>query len=332
MKTTTLSSALVFVIGLTAFSNSFAQVKIGANPTTITPNANLEVEADNGDKTVIQKDNGNVGVGTTSPGSKLTVNGSFGASYREETATTASIGPNDYYVVWNGSASGNLTLPAAISGTGNYKGRLYFIKNTTASNNLTVAANGGELIDGAASISVPPGYGVNVVNTGAASGTTWEVISFSNSTGIPQFRTTSAIAAAGSATMTGTTTIPQLMPGMTMNVNNPTGQTLNYLINCNIAYDAGNAVRLGAANMYIHIYPVLFVDHIETPFKTFIEAEPVDGLDNASSNFIGSLNGTVPLGPGDHLIEVGYRVGAFANLASYQFNQAGSVITATTIY
>lgn len=40
-----------------------AQVKIGANPTTIGSNSALEVEAINGNKTIIQKDNGNVGIG-----------------------------------------------------------------------------------------------------------------------------------------------------------------------------------------------------------------------------------------------------------------------------
>lgn len=58
-----------------ATSDLFAQVKIGANPTTIGTNNNLEVEAANGNKTVIQKNNGNVGIGTTTPTAKLHVQG-----------------------------------------------------------------------------------------------------------------------------------------------------------------------------------------------------------------------------------------------------------------
>ncbi|WP_346236639.1 hypothetical protein ABDK00_014575 [Niabella insulamsoli] len=42
-----------------------AQLKIGANPVTISANTNMEVEAADGTKTVIKKDNGNVGIGTT---------------------------------------------------------------------------------------------------------------------------------------------------------------------------------------------------------------------------------------------------------------------------
>lgn len=284
---------------------------------------------------VTRAQTGNVGINTATPGSKLTVDGSFAASYRAETGTTAVIAPNDYYVVWNGASNGTLTLPTAISGSGNYKGRLYFIKNTTGSSNLTLAANAGELIDGAASISIPPGYAVNVVNTGATGGITWEVISFMNSSGIPQFRTSSVAANSGSATITGAFATPVAMPGMTLSVNNPTGQSLNYLINCNIALDAGVATPVNAGtNMYVHMRPVLFVDGTATIFSTFIESEPARATaeTEASSNFIGSLNGTVLLSPGTHTIEVRYTISAFVNLTTYPFNQGGSMITATTIY
>lgn len=276
---------------------------------------------------------GNTGIGTSTPGSKLTVNGSLAANYRSETAITAAIGANDFYVVWNGASNGTLTLPAAISGSGNYKGRLYYIKNTTTTNNLTLAADGSELIDAAATISLPPGYAVNIVNTGSTSGTTWEVVSFASTTGIPQFRTSSVMAASGSANITSATSTAVLLPGMTLTVNNPTGQSLNYLVNSNIAFDAGVGTPLNAAvNMYVHIVPILYVDGAATAFRTFIEAEPLTGNNNASSNFIGSLNGTVLLSPGNHTIEIHYTVPALANLSSYTFNQGGSVITATTIY
>lgn len=275
---------------------------------------------------------GNTGIGTTTPGSKLTVNGSLAASYRLETGNTGLIGANDFYVVWNGTSGGTLTLPAAINGPGNYKGRLYFIKNTTTASNLTVAAIGSELIDGAASISLPPGYGVNLVNTGATSGTAWEVVSFMNSS-MPQFRTTSAIANSGAITLTGVTPTPALLPGMTLAVNNPTGQSLNYLVNCNIAMDGGLGAPVdAAASMYAHILPALYVDGVATSFQTFIECEPIRSGQEGSSNFIGSINGTVSLTPGNHTIDVRYVVSGFNNMTSLAANQAGSMITATTIY
>jgi hypothetical protein len=52
----------------------FAQVKIGANPTIITANAKLQVEGSTGNKVTVM-DNGNVGIGTTTPSQKLEVIG-----------------------------------------------------------------------------------------------------------------------------------------------------------------------------------------------------------------------------------------------------------------
>lgn len=56
--------------------NSYADVKIGANPTSISSNATLEVEATNGSKVLIDKANGRVGVGTTAPTNPLHVQAS----------------------------------------------------------------------------------------------------------------------------------------------------------------------------------------------------------------------------------------------------------------
>ncbi|PQA56093.1 hypothetical protein [Siphonobacter curvatus] len=64
-----------FFVAFMSSATLFAQVKVGSNPTTIGSNSNLEVEATNGNKTVVQKDNGNVGIGTATPGAKLHVAG-----------------------------------------------------------------------------------------------------------------------------------------------------------------------------------------------------------------------------------------------------------------
>ncbi len=124
---------------------------------------------------------GNFGIGTTTPGSKLTVNGSFAPDYKIVTAT-GNVGVNDYYIAYNGAANGTLTLPAAISGTGNYKGRIYCFKNT-GSTVLTVAANGTELIDNqgnVASLTIPAGYYAQFISKGTTTGSTWEVSLFVN--------------------------------------------------------------------------------------------------------------------------------------------------------
>lgn len=141
--------------------------------------------------TVIHAQTGNTGFGTSSPGSKLTVNGSVGFAYNSTTATTYSMLASDYYLVWNGTANGTITLPAAIAGSGNYKGRLYHIKNTTTGFTLSVAGNGAETIDdagavGVATIAIAPGDGILLVSNGNTSGITWEVVSYHNS--IPKAR------------------------------------------------------------------------------------------------------------------------------------------------
>lgn len=123
---------------------------------------------------------GNVGIGTTTPGSKLTVNGSFAGAYTSISATTYAAGENDFYIVWNGTAAGTITLPASTSGP-NRTGRLYYFKNTSATNTLTLDAAGTELIDNAQTILVQPGESALLVktNVNTATGATWEVVQIS---------------------------------------------------------------------------------------------------------------------------------------------------------
>ncbi|WP_118976696.1 hypothetical protein [Taibaiella koreensis] len=131
---------------------------------------------------------GNTGVGTTTPGSKLTVNGSMAAQYTT-VAASGTVGANDFYIAYNGSADGTLTLPAAISGTGNFMGRMYHFKNTGTAV-LTIAANGTELIDnqsgaGVASVKVPAGYYAFFIAKGTTTGTTWELVLLSSANSVP---------------------------------------------------------------------------------------------------------------------------------------------------
>lgn len=119
----------------------------------------------------------NVGINTQNPGSIMTVNGSFAADYKIVTTNT-TLGISDYYTTYNGNTAGTISLPAAINGVGNFKGRIYCIKNTSNSA-LTVSASGAELLDDGTSdipsIIVPPGYHLKLISKGTATGSTWEV-------------------------------------------------------------------------------------------------------------------------------------------------------------
>lgn len=131
---------------------------------------------------------GYVGIGTDSPGSKLTVNGAFAANYRSVTIG-GLVGADDYYLAYSANTNGTLTLPAGISGSGNFMGRTYHFKNT-GSAVLRIAANGTELIDnqsgaGVSFVDIPAGYYGFFISKGTLTGTTWELILLSNSNSLP---------------------------------------------------------------------------------------------------------------------------------------------------
>jgi hypothetical protein len=154
---------------------------------------------------------GNAGIGTTTPGSKLTVNGSFAATYTT-VSTSGNVGANDYYIAYNGGTNGTLTLPAAISGTGNFMGRMYHFKNTGTAT-LTIAANGAELIDnqsgaGVSSVNVPASYYAFFISKGTTTGATWELVLLSSSNSVPTAASTfpfSTVATTTRQTCTATT-------------------------------------------------------------------------------------------------------------------------------
>jgi hypothetical protein len=134
---------------------------------------------------------GTVGVNTTNPGSTLHINGSFAAQYRAITATTYSMNETDYHVSYNGTGNSTFTLPTAIVGNGNFKGRVYTIKNNTSSA-VTINPAGSETIGGSLSISLTANQSVQIINTGLSGvAATWEVIAYNSTSGgagcVPDF-------------------------------------------------------------------------------------------------------------------------------------------------
>jgi hypothetical protein len=85
MKTKQLLFLMIAIVTATVSTASFAQVKIGLNPTVINPNANLEVEAaTTGRKMMVNKTSGQVTIadGTEGDGKVFTSNASGDGSWK----------------------------------------------------------------------------------------------------------------------------------------------------------------------------------------------------------------------------------------------------------
>ncbi|MBB4807193.1 hypothetical protein HNP38_002497 [Chryseobacterium defluvii] len=134
-----------------------------------------------------------VGINTASPGSTLDVRGSFATPLQSVTAST--LGDKNQSVI-NFTNSGTFTLPAAISGEGNFGGREYQIRNGGYSNVVTIQTSNAETIDNIGSLvstfNVPGGYIVTIKNTGATSGNTWMITHMTN-TNVNQSNTSQII-------------------------------------------------------------------------------------------------------------------------------------------
>jgi hypothetical protein len=133
---------------------------------------------------------GNVGIGTNLPGSKLTINGSFAATYKTIDANTTLNG-TDFYLAVNSTANRTITLPAAVAGAGNFLGRTYNIKNT-GTFSVTITAAGLELISnqsgaGVSTIVLPEGYYCMLISKGTTTGTTWEAVVIPGGAIVPQY-------------------------------------------------------------------------------------------------------------------------------------------------
>jgi len=130
---------------------------------------------------IMTAQSGNTGVNTPNPGSTLDINGSLAAQYKTVSAATYTMLSSDFYVAYTGTANSTFTLPTAVTGLGNFKGRMYTVKNNTA---FTVTINPvtPETISGNTSITVPAGQSVELISTGlTGAASTWELSGFRSS-------------------------------------------------------------------------------------------------------------------------------------------------------
>lgn len=171
---------------------------------------------------------GNIGINTSNPGSSLTINGSFAATYRTVSAD-GLVNADDYYLAYNGASNGTLVLPAAINGSSNFMGRTYHFKNTGAAT-LSIVTTAGELIDnhtgaGIASVNVPPGYYAFFISKGTLTGTTWELILLSSSDSLPAAASTFPFSSVSTTTRQ---TLPATTgPYVVSEINYPNGTVIN---------------------------------------------------------------------------------------------------------
>lgn len=131
----------------------------------------LRINNNGSDHVTIQND-GDVGVGTTSPNSGMDVQTSMGLSLT--TITSATTLDNTHNVVFCNTGAYTVTLPAASGCTG----RVYKIKNIdTDGDDITIDGNASETINGATTYALED---YNQEITIISDGTNWHIISNSN--------------------------------------------------------------------------------------------------------------------------------------------------------
>ncbi|MCX2576145.1 hypothetical protein [Pedobacter sandarakinus] len=139
------------------------------------------------------------GTGTGTALSTLHNAGSFAGNYKVNPGIAYTLG-DDYIVDYtNNVANTTYTLPSISAGTAaNRNGRIYFIRNASSSNSLTVITSSSELINtsnsAVSSLSLNPGWSLVVVrNADPTGGTTWHVLNYGPIAGSSSFPSTTYI-------------------------------------------------------------------------------------------------------------------------------------------
>ena len=133
------------------------------------PSTTTDLRISNGttDRITIQND-GDIGIGTTSPASGLEINTSMGLKIT--TITSATTLDQTHNVVLCNTGHYTVTLPAAASNTG----KVYYIKNIDAEgDDITIDGNSSETIDGSTTYLLDPyKHAVRIISDGS----NWHVI------------------------------------------------------------------------------------------------------------------------------------------------------------
>jgi hypothetical protein len=248
-----MKKGIIFILLVTCFGSIYAQLKIGQNSTSISPNSNFEAEAINNFKATITKDSGKMGLGTLSPTNVLHIK-AVNDPVRMEGLRAGSI--TDSLLVVNDSgvikkinkntisASSEpwydaSTNKGAISNTSNiYQMGNVGIGTNTPSTKLDVLGDF-KLVDGS------QGFG-KVLTSDANGKANWQPLPTSSGSIVGQYYvqgTTSASIGAGSTAN---------VPGMTLTITVPAGktQTLMFTINGYMITSSGSGAGQGVFSLF----------------------------------------------------------------------------------
>lgn len=155
---------------------------------------------------------GNVGINNSNPSSSLAINGSLATKYINVSSSNYNINNQDYYMMYSGTTNATFTLPIGTLGTCNCSGRTYEIINNS-NNTINLDAFGSEMISGALNINIASNQVVKIVNTGSATGSTWQIINYGSR------KSNSGLYEIASTAFNGIINTPQNIDGGDIQVN-----------------------------------------------------------------------------------------------------------------